>query len=48
MFQPTQNIDTAFRAMRMVMLVVIGGCLCISLYALYQNVQLSARRNAYG
>ena len=43
MFQPTQNIDTAFRAMRMVMLVVIGGCLCISLYALYQNVQLSAR-----
>ncbi len=43
MFQPTQNIDTVFRAMRMVMLVVIGGCLCISLYALYQNVQLSAR-----
>jgi conjugative transposon TraK protein len=43
MFQPTQNIDTAFRAMRMLMLVVIVGCLCISLYALYQNVQLSAR-----
>lgn len=43
MFKSTQNIDTAFRSMRMVMLLVIAGCLLISCYALYQNVQLSAR-----
>lgn len=43
MFKSTQNIDTAFRSMRMVMLLVIAGCLLISCYALYQNVQLAAR-----
>lgn len=43
MFKSTQNIDTAFRSMRMVMLLVIAGCFLISCYALYQNVQLSAR-----
>lgn len=43
MFKPTQNIDTAFRSMRMIMVLVIGGCLLICFYALYQNVQLVAR-----
>lgn len=43
MFKPTQNIDTAFRAMRGIMLLVVIGCLLISFYALYQNSQLSAR-----
>ncbi len=43
MFKPTQNIDTAFRSMRAVMLLVIAGCLLISGYALYQNVRLAAR-----
>lgn len=43
MFQPTQNIDSAFRAMRMIMVLVIAGCLLISGYALYQNVQLAAK-----
>lgn len=43
MFKPTQNIDTAFRTMRMVMVLVIVGCLLISGYALYQNVQLAAK-----
>lgn len=43
MFKPTQNIDTAFRSMRMIMVLVIGGCLLICFYALYQNVQLAAR-----
>lgn len=43
MFKPTQNIDTAFRALRGIMMLVVAGCLLISLYALYQNVQLAAR-----
>lgn len=43
MFQPTQNIDTAFRSMRAVMLLVIIACLLISGYALYQNTQLASR-----
>lgn len=43
MFKPTQNIDTAFRSVRGVMMVVIAACLLICGYALYQNAQLSAR-----
>lgn len=42
MFKPTQNIDTAFRSMRMVMVMVIACCFLISAYALYQNAQLAA------
>ncbi|MES2331148.1 MAG: conjugative transposon protein TraK [Bacteroidota bacterium] len=43
MFKPTKNIDTAFRSMRMMMLLIVIGCLLISGYALYQNVQLASR-----
>lgn len=43
MFQPTQNIDAAFRSMRLFMLLVVVGSICVSLYALYQNKLLSAR-----
>lgn len=43
MFKPTQNIDNAFRSMRLFMLVVVLGCVIVSLYALYQNASLSAR-----
>lgn len=41
MFKPTQNIDTAFRSMRMIMMLVIAGCVLVCIYALYQNTQLS-------
>src|SRR5260221_5271339 len=37
MFKPTQNIDHAFGAMRVFMLVVVIGCVIISSYAWYQN-----------
>ena len=43
MFKPTQNIDTAFRSMRGMMLLVVSCCFLICGYALYQNVQLAAR-----
>ncbi len=43
MFKPTQNIDSAFRSMRIFMLVVIVSSALISIYALNQNAQLSAR-----
>ena len=36
-------MDTAFRAMRLFMLVVILGSLIVSMYAIYANQQLSAR-----
>lgn len=42
MFKPTQNIDNAFRSMRVIMLVVIAGCLLVSMYALYKNAQLNS------
>lgn len=42
MFKPTQNIDTAFRAMRTMMLLVVTGSLTVSLYALYQNARLAS------
>lgn len=42
MFKPTQNIDSAFRSMRLVMIVVIIGSIVISVYALYQNVQMTS------
>lgn len=42
MFKPTQNIDTAFRSMRMMMMLVVTGCILVCIYALYQNAQLSA------
>lgn len=43
MFQPTHNIDTAFRSMRLFMLLVVVGSISVSLYALYQNAAVSAR-----
>lgn len=43
MFKPTQNIDTAFRAMRGIMMLVVAGCLLISGYALYNNSQIASR-----
>lgn len=43
MFQPTDNLDKTFRAMRLFMLVVVTGSVCTCLYALYQNATLSAR-----
>lgn len=43
MFKPTQNIDTAFRAMRMMTFSIVIGCLLLSLYALYQHTQLAER-----
>lgn len=43
MFKPSENIDSAFRSMRMIMVLVIFGCLLISGYSLYQNVQLAAK-----
>ena len=42
MFKPTQNIDTAFRAMRNMMTLVVAGSLLVSGYALYQNAQLAS------
>lgn len=42
MFKPTQNIDTAFRSMRAMMMVVVAGSLLISVYALYQNAKLAS------
>lgn len=43
MFKPTQNIDTAFRAMRSFMLVVVTGSLCVSVYAIYNYVKLASQ-----
>ena len=43
MFKPTQNIDAAFRSMRIFMLLMVASCLLISLYALYNNSQLASR-----
>jgi conjugative transposon TraK protein len=42
MFKPTQDIDTAFRAMRGMMMLVVAGSLLVSLYALYKNAQLAS------
>lgn len=42
-FKSTQNIDSAFRSMRVFMLLVVAGSLMVSMYALYQNAELSAR-----
>lgn len=36
-------MDRAFQAMRLIMLVVIVGCLIVTVYAIYANQQLSAR-----
>jgi len=43
MFKPTQNIDNAFRSMRMFMLLVVVSSALVNGYALYQNAQLSAK-----
>lgn len=43
MFKPTQNIDSAFRAIRVFMLLVISGSIIVSVYALYTNMVLSAK-----
>ncbi|MEO8172958.1 MAG: conjugative transposon protein TraK [Sediminibacterium sp.] len=42
MFKPTQNIDTAFRAMRGMMMLVVAGSLAFSGYALYENARLAS------
>jgi conjugative transposon TraK protein len=42
MFKPTQNIDTAFRSMRGMMMLVVVGSVLVCVYALYENAQLSA------
>ncbi len=42
MFKATQNIDTAFRSMRAMMLLVVTGSMLVSGYALYQNAQLAS------
>ncbi len=42
MFQPTKNIDTAFRSMRLCMLLVITCCFIICGYAIYTNRQIAA------
>ena len=43
MFERVRNMDRAFQAMRLIMLVVIVGCLIVTVYAIYANQQLSAR-----
>lgn len=43
MFKHTQNIDTAFRAMRSFMLVVVIGSLCVIGYAIYTNAKLASQ-----
>lgn len=43
MFERVRNMDRAFQAMRLIMLVVIIGCLIVTVYAIYSNQQLSAR-----
>ncbi len=43
MFKPTQNIDHAFRSMRVFMLLVVAGSLLVCVYALYQNAVLASR-----
>lgn len=43
MFKPTQNIDGAFRSMRLFTLIIIAACFLISAFALYTNAELSAR-----
>lgn len=43
MFKPTENIDTAFRTMRVFMLVVVIGSILVSVYAVYTNSVLSAK-----
>lgn len=42
MFKPTDNLDTAFRSMRMFMFLVVFGSLIVSVYALYQNAQIAS------
>lgn len=43
MFKPTQNIDNAFRSMRVFMLLMVAGSLLVCVYALYQNGVLASR-----
>lgn len=43
MFRPAQNIDTAFRTLRMAMLAVIVCCFCLCAFVLYKDAQLSAK-----
>ena len=49
MFKPTQNIDLAFRAMRVMMIVVVMGSLLVSGYAIYTNYipSVSAQDKVY-
>lgn len=42
MFKPTQNIDNAFRSIRLTMIIVVIGSMSVSLYALYQNARVAA------
>lgn len=43
MFRPTQNIDTTFRAMRLVTLVIVIASLLINVYAIRESNRLAAR-----
>lgn len=43
MFEPTRNINTAFRSMRLMMLCVVTGSLVVCGYALYKNADLASR-----
>lgn len=42
MFKPTQNIDTAFRAMRGMMFIVVVCSFGVCIYAVYNNARLAA------
>lgn len=43
MFKPTQNMDHAFKVMRLFMLMVVLGSIILGVYALYSNTVLSAK-----
>lgn len=42
MFKPTQNIDSAFRTLRAVMMIAICGSICVCLYAIYKYGDVTA------
>lgn len=43
MFKPTQNIDTAFRAMRLLTMVIVIASLFVNVYAIRESNRLAAR-----
>lgn len=42
MFQKAKNIDTAFRQLRTLAILVIMGCLCLSAFVVWRSYQLAA------